>query len=334
MNHADELPLVTVITPAYNRASFIGEVIESVLNQDYPNIEYIVLDDGSTDETLDIIKKYDGKIRWETHSNMGETHTVNKGFAMANGDIIGVVNSDDPLLPGAISTIVAHLVAQPDILVAYPDWVVVDEDGRTIKHYTTYDYKYTDMLRWHYCVPGPGTFFRRTVVEKLGGRDPNFRLVGDFDFWLRAGLLGPFTRVPATLATFRYHPESYSISQVGQAMAEEHIRLTDKIFAIPNLPTEVRKVRREAYSSTYYVAGAVCGANAPPRIKGRYFLLALWYAPHKYLFEYRERRLIIVPFLLGPSFLGRFYYPLRHPVRFTFYRLRRAARQLLSNKWS
>ena len=122
-------------------------------------------------------------------------------------------------------------------------------------------------------------------------------------------------------------------------MAEEHVRLTDKIFGIPNLPAEVRKVKREAYSSTYFIAGAVCGENAPPRIKGRYFLLALWYAPHKYLFEYRERwRHVMAPFLLGPSFLGRFYYPLRHPVRFTFYytfyRLRRAARQLLANKWS
>lgn len=319
-----ELPLVSVVTPAYNRAAYLDEVIQSVLDQDYPNVEYIVLDDGSTDGTPDIIKRYAGKIRWESHANMGETRTVNKGFNMVNGEIIGVVNSDDPLLPRAITTIVSRLLAEPDTLVAYPDWLMIDENGESFKHITTYDYNYTDMLRWHHCVPGPGAFFRRTVVEELGGRDPDFRFVGDFDFWLRAGLLGPFTRVPATLATFRYHPESYSISQLGQEMAKEHVRLTDKIFAIPSLPPEARKVKREAYSSTYYIAGAVCGTNASPDLRRGYFLLALWYAPHKYLLEYRKRWRTMAPLLLD-----RFYYPLAYPAKFMFHQLHRIVGRLM-----
>lgn len=295
----------------------MGEVIESVLEQDYPNVEYIVLDDGSSDGTVEVIKEYGGRIEWEAHANMGEARTVNKGFGMAKGEIIGVVNSDDPLLPGAISKIVARFLDDPDLLVAYPDWVWIDAEGETIEHIKTYDYNYLDMLRWHQCVPGPAAFFRRVLPEKLGGRDPSFRFVGDLDFWMRAGLLGPFARVPETLATFRFHPNSFTVSQLGQDMAEEHVRSTEKIFALPNLPEAVRQVEREAYSSTYYIAGIVCGENVPVSVKRRYFLLALWYAPLKYLSEYRLRRLVMLPVIFG-----RCYYPVRHPLRFIRGKLR------------
>jgi glycosyltransferase involved in cell wall biosynthesis len=318
-----ELPLVSVITPAYNRESLLDEVIRSVLSQDYPNVEYIVLDDGSTDGTLDIIRKYDGRIRWATHENMGEARTVNKGFDMAQGEIIGVVNSDDPLLPGAVGTMVVHLLANPEILVVYPDWVIIGGDGKTVQNVTTHEYDYVDMLRWHHCVPGPGTFFRRVVAERLRGRDPSFRFVGDFDFWLRAGLLGPFARVPVTLATFRQHSESYSTNQLGQVMADEHIRMIDKLFANPDLIPEVRKVRREAYSSAYYIAGTQCGGELWSTAKRPYFLRALLYAPQKYLWEYRGRWIVIAPALLGPL-----YPPLRRPLKAAYRNLRRTAERL------
>lgn len=305
-----ELPLVSVITPAYNRETLLDQVIRSVQRQDYPNVEHIVLDDGSTDGTPEILKSYDGKIRWDSHENMGEARTVNKGFSIARGEIIGVVNSDDPLLPGAISTMVTYLLAHPDVLVAYPDWTVIDEGGETIRDIKTYEYDYVDMVRRHHCMPGPGVFFRRSLVDRIGGRDPGFRFVGDFDFWMRAGLAGPFARVPATLATFRYHAESYSTNQLGRAMADEHIRLTDKVFANPNLPQEVQKVKWEAYSSAYYIAGTQCGENAPPAVSRRYFLRALLHAPHKYLTEYRGRWRKMLPVLLG-----RGYEPLRRAAR-------------------
>lgn len=293
------LPLVSVITPAYNREDLVGEVIESVLAQDYPNVEHIVLDDGSTDGTLDVIRSYEGRICGFSHENMGEARTVNKGFGMAQGEIMGVVNSDDPLLPGAISKMVEHLLTNPDALVAYPDWLLIDGEGNTLREEVTYDYDYLNMLRWHYCMPGPGAFFRRELVEETGGRDPSFRYANDFDLWLRAGLLGSFVRVPETLATFRLHPGARTVSDLGRVMAEEHLRMTDKVFAAPNLPAEVRGVEREAYSSAHYVAGLVCGDD-DLTAKRRYFLRALRLAPLKYLTEYRERLLVILPLFLGP----------------------------------
>ena len=306
-------PLVSIVTPAYNRASYLDDTIQSVLEQSYPHIQYIVLDDGSTDNTKDVLEKYTGRLIWETHPNMGETRSVNKGFSLAKGEIVGVVNSDDPLLPGAISTIVGEMITNPELLVVYPDWMMIDEAGKTIQRITTYDYSYINMVRWHHCIPGPGTFFRRSVIDRLQGRDLQFRYVADFDFWLRAGLLGPFGRAPSTLATFRTHSDSASISAKGKAMGEEHIRLIEKLYQFPNLPPDVLRIQKEAYSSAYYIAGCVCG-NAKTG-KRRYFLHALRYAPWKYLGEYRSRLRVMLPEMPFVRVVMNLYESLRRPRR-------------------
>lgn len=268
---------VTIITPAYNRAGLIEETIKSVLSQNYSDIEYIVLDDGSTDETLRIIKKYRNKLIWESHPNMGETKTVNLGFKMSKGEIIGVVNSDDPLLPGAITEAVKMLTRNPRLTVVYPDWKKIDQNGVITGEVKVPDYNYLNMLRWHFCMPGPGVFFRRQVIEKIGGRDEQFRYVGDFDFWLRAGLMGPFARIPKFLATFRVHPGSASISKKGDLMAEEHIKLINKFYSLHGLSQDVLKLKNEAYSSAYYYAGTVCQENHWKR--KYYYFRSLIYNP-------------------------------------------------------
>lgn len=300
-----ELPLVTIVTPAYNRASYLDETIRSVLEQDYPNLEYIVLDDGSTDDSAEVIRKYAASLRFESHLNMGETRTVNRGFSLARGEILGVVNSDDPLYPGAVGKIVERFLARPDLLVAYPDWDMIGPEGEFQQRITTFEYDYRNMIRWHHCVPGPGAFFRRGVAERLGGRDTQFRYVADFDFWLRAGLLGPFERIPEVLATFRTHPDSASVSAKGSSMAEEHIRLVRKIYALPELPEEVLRVRREAFSSAHFVASVVCGPESTWE-KRLHCLKAIGYCPWKYLGEYSDRRPHLLEALLG----GMYRYPI------------------------
>jgi glycosyltransferase involved in cell wall biosynthesis len=303
-------PIVTVITPTYNRADYIIETVASILEQGYTNLEYIVLDDGSQDDTVSLLQRYKKELTLERHPNMGEANTVNKGFSMAHGAIVGVVNSDDPLLPNAINNIVEFMIDHPEIGVVYPDWDMIDAEGKLITHVQTYDYSYINMLRWHHCMPGPGTFFRKEVVDALNGRDPQFRYVGDFDFWLRAGLITPFSRIPKTLATFRVHPTSASTSQAGQHMAEEYITLINKIYSLPNLTPEAVKIKNEAYSSAYYIAGRVC---EPGNFSERrnYFKKALLYAPLKYMTEYRESRLF--GFIIPNSypFLGQILYGLK-----------------------
>jgi glycosyltransferase involved in cell wall biosynthesis len=290
------IPLVTVITPTYNRADYIVETINSVLDQGYPALEYIVLDDGSKDNTVSLLRSYKTRIVWDEHPNMGEANTVNKGFSMARGSIVGVVSSDDPLLPNALNSIVEFMIANPEIGVVYPDWNMIDAEGKLITHIRTFDYNYLNMLRWHHCMPGPGTFFRKEIVESLNGRDPQFRYVSDFDFWLRAGLISPFARIPQTLATYRVHPSSASTSQTGHRMAEEHITLVNKIYSLPNLPSDVVRVKRESYGSAYYIAGCVC-QTCDFRVRRNYFRRAVLYSPWKYVTEYRRNRLneVIIP---------------------------------------
>jgi glycosyltransferase involved in cell wall biosynthesis len=282
------LPTVSIITPAYNRASLLDETILSVLSQDYPNLEYIVLDDGSTDDTLEVIKRHTPAVSCYSHRNMGETRTVNKGFEMSSGEIVGVVNSDDPLLPGAVSSAVNYLLANPDTVVVYPDWIMIDENGNKIREIITHDYDYLEMIRLHHCMPGPGTFFRRSVYEAIGGRDPAYRYVADFDFWLRAGLVGPFARLRRTLATFRHHSTSASVSARGLEMAREHLALVDAFFARDDLSDDVLKTKREAYSSAYYIAASVCGSCRRSTRLG-YYAHALLSCPEKYPLKYRRR---------------------------------------------
>jgi len=281
-------PLVTIITPTYNQEIYLTETIESVLEQKYPLLEYIVLDDGSIDNTAQILRKYGNQIIWDKHANMGEALTVNKGFCRANGDIICVVNSDDPLYPNAINEIVELMVAFPEIGVVYPDWDMIDASGEIILHRETLEFNYLNMLRWHYCMPGPGTFFRKEVINIINGRDPQFIYVGDFDFWLRAGLYTKFTRIPKTLARFRRHPTSASSMQGNVGRAEEHIRVINKLYSLPNVTKEMLSIKNESDSSAYYYAGRVCKSCKLSK-KRYYFFYALKLCPHKYLKEYKKR---------------------------------------------
>ena len=168
------------------------------------------------------------------------------------------------------------------MLVVYPDWYIIDENGQKIGHRATPEYDYLRMLKRHYCIPGPGVFFRRSVAERLKGRDEGFRYVADFDFWLRAGLSGPFARIPKTLATFRWHSGGASSKDQGTAMAQEHVRLIEKIFSMPNLPQAVLEAKREAFSNAYYEAAVALGAQALD-LKRDYYRRAVALYPWKYL---------------------------------------------------
>src|SRR4030095_8191994 len=127
------LPTVSIVTPAYNQAEFLRDTIESVLEQDYPNIEYVVLDDGSTDETPQILAEYGDRFRWETHTNMGQTATINKGWAMTSGEIITWLNSDDTYRTGAVSKALDYLQDNRDVGIVFGDSMFTEADGTEIE---------------------------------------------------------------------------------------------------------------------------------------------------------------------------------------------------------
>jgi len=301
MKHNQTKPLVSIITPVYNREDFIEETILSVLGQDYPNIEYIVIDDGSTDKSLEIIKKYKNKLIWKTQKNQGEAKTVNRGFKMAKGEFVSILSSDDTLMPNTVSSIHDFFVNHPDIAIVYPDWRMIDSGSRKIKNVKTPNYSYLDMLRWHACFPGAGTFIKKEIIQKLKGRDPQFKYVGDYDFWLRAGLVGKFARIPKVLANYRVHDNSATVNLKGRQMAQEHIRVINKIYSLPKLSTDIKKIKNEALSSANFTA-AIASGNGISLLKIWYTIKAFGHKPTKYLGEYKYRTLGIFYEILAVLF--------------------------------
>jgi glycosyltransferase involved in cell wall biosynthesis len=295
------ITLISVITPTYNRAEYLAETVESVLGQTYPDLEYIVLDDGSTDETPIIAGNYRGSLSYLAHGNMGEAHTVNKGFSMAKGDIVGIVNSDDPILPGLVERVVEAFAEDERLLVVYPDWRMIDQASKPVKDVRVPEYDYLKMVRLQKCLIGPGAFIRKRAFSLESGRDPTYRFIGDFEFWLRLGRHGPFARIPDVLATHRVHPGSES-GKGDLGRAEETIRVVDEYFTRGNLPTEVGRLEREARSNAAYHAARMCMASAPGRSRA-YYRESLRRFPGAYL-RWRPQRLAMVVAAFLPGILS------------------------------
>src|SRR5438128_8552250 len=135
MAQPEALPLVSIVTPSYNQGRFIEDTIRSVLAQDYPNLEYIVVDGGSTDHTLDVLRRYEGRLRWVSEPDRGQSEAINKGFRMARGEIVSWLNSDDTYVPGAIGKAVAHLGARPEVVMVYGEGYLLDEGGRVTRRF-------------------------------------------------------------------------------------------------------------------------------------------------------------------------------------------------------
>src|SRR3982751_4725798 len=201
-------PLVSIVVPAYNHAAYLKECIESILAQDYQQVELIVLNDGSTDTTPDILLAYGDRFRWENQTNIGQSATLNKGWAMANGDILAYLSADDKLRPEAVSEAVAALMARPEIVVTYSDFDLLDEHSRPVRTVATRNFDARDLVLDLVCQPGPGAFFRRGAFLRAGPWDSALRQNPDLDFWLRLSLVGNFLRIPKVLAGFRVHEGS------------------------------------------------------------------------------------------------------------------------------
>lgn len=251
--------LVTIVIPTYDRAGFVETAIESVLQQDHPEVELIVLDDGSTDETPEVLARIaeradPERFRWSRHDNVGQAETINRGLAAARGELLGYLSSDDYLLPGALSRLVAAAERHPDAEVVYPWCHVVDEADRITDTLEYVEHTLVDALRWGSCLIGSGALVRRRFHERLGGWDASYRTCPDFEWWLRAGDTR-FVCVPEPLAVWRGHAGSLSTAADVREKTGELLRMLDELFARDDLPAEAHAVRDEAYASTLIAAG-------------------------------------------------------------------------------
>lgn len=209
MTHAK----ITIVTPSYNQGQFLEETILSVLNQDYPNLEYIIIDGGSTDNSVDIIKKYENHLTyWVSEKDNGQTHAINKGFRKATGDILNWLNSDDTLLPGAISSIARCFASNSIVDFAYGDYVLVDSFGKDIVSRKEIDFDFNILLYSGCFIQQPTCFFRKSVIDEIGLLDEGQDFYMDYEFYLRAAQNGfIFHNIRKSLVRFRCHSVSKTV---------------------------------------------------------------------------------------------------------------------------
>ncbi len=266
LNNTLEYPLVSIIIPTYNRANYICETIDSILAQDYPKKEIIVIDDGSKDGTADILQKYGAQIAYFYHPNQGEAVTVNRGWVEAKGKFAAIVSSDDPVRPGWLAACVDFMEKTPAAIVGYPDWIMIDDEGNEIKKVEVYDYSLEKMLGWWHCLPGPGSLIRREVLRDISNlREPTCRYVSDMETWARLSLRGDFVRIPGFWATWRHHGGATTVAASAVARATEVIKFGEKFFAQSNLPERVLNLRALGLSRIYAVASRIILPAAPLR---------------------------------------------------------------------
>lgn len=205
-------PLVSIITPSFNQAAFLEETIRSVLGQDYPNLEYIIVDGGSSDGSVEIIQRYAQRLGWWiSEGDQGQTDAINKGFAHARGEILAWLNSDDTYLPGAIEEAVDYLESQPEVGMVYGDANLIDQDGQVIGQFPARQTDYRRLRQGYVHIPQQAAFFRASLWKQVGPLDPTFYFAMDYDLWVRLAKLAPIHYITRTWANFRLHQTGKSV---------------------------------------------------------------------------------------------------------------------------
>jgi len=225
-------PLVSIITPSYNQAEFIEETILSVIHQEYPNKEYLVVDGGSTDGSIEIIQKYDRQLTWSvSEPDQGQADAINKGFQQSRGEIVAWLNSDDYYLPRAIENAVYFFKQHPQAVLIYGDVITIDAQGGFIRHLHYRQMELLDLMCFN-IIGQPAVFIRRDSLNKSGLLDLTYKFLLDHHLWLRLATLGPIFHVNKTLATARFHSESKNVAQAGE-FGKEAFRIVEWMRADP-----------------------------------------------------------------------------------------------------
>jgi glycosyltransferase involved in cell wall biosynthesis len=246
------MTLVSIITPSYNQAKYLEQTIQSVLTQDYPKLEYIVIDGGSNDGSVEIIKKYQDKLAyWVSEKDKGQADAINKGFAKANGEIIAWINSDDYYLPNTISQAVKSFDENPDAVLIYGNMLAVDENGKT---FNTFNYKQLSLedLICFQIIGQPAVFFRRSALHKTNGLNLDFYFLLDHLFWIELAQHGKILHVDRTWSAARYHAEAKNRAKAAE-FGKEAFRILSLVNQDKNLSTMFEKVKNRAIASAHRV---------------------------------------------------------------------------------
>lgn len=229
-------PLVSIITPSYNQAKFVRKTIESVLSQDYENIEYIVIDGGSTDGTLDILKEYENKLVYISEKDDGQSDAINKGFRMAQGEIVAWLNSDDTYEPHCISRAVNEFKANQNLGLVYGDGYIIDEDDNRVKIFEyTQEFDLWKLVNFWDYIMQPAAFFRKSYLKEVGYLDVNLHYCMDWDLWIKLATISDIKYVHEIFACSREYGETKT-STGGDIRLKEIIGLLQKYSGKENPP--------------------------------------------------------------------------------------------------
>jgi hypothetical protein len=212
-------PLVSVVTAALNAAAFLEQTIRSVLDQDYPRLEYIVMDGGSTDGSRQILERYGTQLHFVSQPDNGQSDAINRGFSLAKGEILAFLNADDTYLPGAITAAVEAFNRHPDVGVVYGNGMYVEEGGGHISPYPVEPFD-RGNLAYRCFICQPAAFFRREALLAIGGLDPDLRFALDYDLWIRMAQRYSMIKIDQPLATLRMHARTKTMSEMAPAMLE------------------------------------------------------------------------------------------------------------------
>jgi glycosyltransferase involved in cell wall biosynthesis len=228
--------LVSIVTPSYHQDRYLEGTIQSVLTQDYPQIEYMIVDGGSTDTTVNVIKRYEHRLAWWiSEKDQGQTDAINKGFACARGDILAWINSDDTYEPGAVTAAVNYLQDHPEIGMVYGDCNYIDESGNAIGKFNSAQTDYRLLRQGYTHIPQQTMFFRAQLWKQVGPLDSSFYFAMDYDLWTRITARAQIKYIPQTWANFRLHTAGKTIladDRCWPEMIRVHYRDGGSFFSV------------------------------------------------------------------------------------------------------
>lgn len=248
MDPLPENPKVTIVTPSYNQGRYIEATIQSVLAQDYPNIEYLIIDGGSKDESVEIIRRYEDRLAgWVSEKDKGHADALNKGFARASGEILAWLNSDDTYYPGAVREAAEYLQAHPNVGMVYAGANLTDHTGKVVGKFAARQTSYRQMLRGSVHIPQATTFFRADVWRQVGPLDLSLFFSFDYDLWVKIAKVSEIVYLPRLWADFRMHDLGKSVVNDDRCYPDM-IRVADReLGRSPISALRVRAVARKLF---------------------------------------------------------------------------------------
>lgn len=264
---------VTLITPTYNQCEFLPATIDSVLAQTYRNIDYVVVDDGSIDDTSKVLSEYQDALTVKSQENIGQVRTLNNEWLNSDAEFIAYLSSDDLLDPRAVEVCVTYLQSHPTCVCVFPNADLINSHGKVIKKGVCREFVLEKTIVEQECYIGPGAVFRRDAFLRVGPWNPLLKLAPDREFWIRLSQAGSVDFIKETFAQYRMHSDSLSFSDKSAETAMEYISVLDDLFLSSG--HSISHLKQPSYQAAYLLVARNCFLGGETRRGFNYILKSM-----------------------------------------------------------